>query len=71
MRRLTIKNGWSTPRLHYSGTWQQNPWLSATNMKARSRNAISNAEVQKRQQQAAIRIWESEGGRIDADDSVR
>lgn len=69
MRRLTIRNGWSTPRLHHSGTWLQNPWFSAINMSARARHA--NADTHEHQLQAAIRVWEGEGGRIDANGAVR
>jgi hypothetical protein len=47
----------------------QNPWFSAINMSARARHA--NADTHEHQLQAAIRVWEGEGGRIDANGAVR
>ncbi len=80
MRRTTIGNRWNTPGRRYAGGWRQNPWINAlcNPLHARSETADrSTASVdadsaadrrqdssQDRQQKAAVRTWENEGGSL-------
>ena len=69
--RHTIVNGrWHTPRRPYSGDWRQNPWINATDNRLQARLEAPDALSQERQQKAAIRTWEDEGGSIRTDGDV-
>jgi hypothetical protein len=70
MRLTTIgrRNG---QRRQYSGNWRQNPWINAANSSSQARVEAADDDTQDRQQKAAIRVWEDEGGSIRTDGSVR
>ena len=70
MRHITITSRWTTPRRPYSGDWRQNPWLHATDNRSQARVAAPDDPTQDRQQKAAIRTWEDEGGSIRTDGNV-
>ncbi len=71
MRLTKIRSRWHTPRRHYSGTWRQNPWINATIGSSQARGETTDDDTQDRQQKAAIRTWEDEGGSIRSDGKVR
>ena len=71
MRHTTTKSRWHTPRRPYSGDWRQNPWINATDSSSQARSEAADDITQDRQQKAAIRIWEDEGGSIRTDGNVR
>jgi hypothetical protein len=60
MRTTTIGSRWNTPRQRYAGGWRENPWINA------AYNALHAASDthQDRQQTAAVRTWENEGGSL-------
>ncbi len=77
MRRTTIGSRWITPGRRYSGAWRQNPWINAMSntLHTRSETESGSAEDRKpagqpgpddRQQRAAVRTWENEGGSLGA-----
>lgn len=81
MRRTTNGSRWTTPSRRYTGSWRHNPWINAvcTALHARSEtegSAIEPIDVdaaasqrndrQDRQQGAAVRTWENEGGSLGA-----
>jgi hypothetical protein len=71
MRHTLFKSRWHTPRRPYSGDWPQNPWINATASRSQARSEAADDDTENLQQQAAIRTWEDEGGRICADGNVR
>jgi hypothetical protein len=70
MRNPTIKGRWHTPHGQFSGQWRQNPWINATSSGSQARLRAPDIDAQDRQQKAAIRIWEDEGGSIRTDGNV-
>jgi hypothetical protein len=71
MRNPTIKSRWHTPHAQFSGQWRQNPWINANGSGSPARLRAPDIDAQDRQQKAAIRIWEDEGGSIRTDGNVR
>ncbi len=71
MRHIVIKSRWHTPRRPYAGQWPQNPWINAADSSSQARADAGDGITQDRQQKAAIRIWEDEGGSIRTDGNVR
>lgn len=71
MRHTIFKSRWHTPRRPYSGDWPQNPWINATASRSQARSEAADDITQDRQQKAAIRVWEDEGGSIRTDGNVR
>ncbi|GFE85194.1 hypothetical protein [Steroidobacter agaridevorans] len=76
MRRTTIGSRWNTPGRRYAGGWRQNPWINAMCNALHVRNETDGACSDRkladqpgpddRQQRAAVRIWENEGGSLGA-----
>jgi hypothetical protein len=92
MRSTKVGSRWTTPRQHYRGSWQQNPWINAARSASQARSETDggstaslvaecaadreravlsgsvtsqhNDGIQQRQQKAAMRTWENEGGRV-------
>lgn len=64
MRRSTIGSRWATPQQRYTGCWRQNPWINATLSHATP--SLHDDGAEERQQKAAMRVWEDEGGSLDA-----
>jgi hypothetical protein len=71
MRRITLGSRWSTPRQQYSGNWSQNPWINAVSRNSQARSEAAGHATQDWQQQAAIGVWEDDGGSIRTDCDVR
>ena len=71
MRHTLLKSPWHTLRRPYSGDWRHNPWINAKDNSSPARIEVADAITQDRQQKAAIRIWEDEGGSIRTDGNVR
>lgn len=63
MPHTTIGSRWSTPGRRYAGGWRQNPWINAVCNAIASVDEDSAAD---RQQRAAVKTWENEGGSLDA-----
>lgn len=70
MRHTIVKSRWHTQRRPYSGDWRQNPWISATDRSLQPRVEAPHELTQDRQQKAAIKTWEDEGGSIRTDGDV-
>ena len=70
MRHTIFKSRWHTPRRSYSGNWRQNPWINATDGSSQAHVEAPAPITQDRQQKAAIRTWEDEGGSIRTDGNV-
>jgi hypothetical protein len=71
MRHTLFKSRWHTPRRPYSGDWRNNPWINAKDTSSPARIEIADVITQDRQQKAAIKVWEDEGGSIRTDGNVR
>ena len=71
MRHTLLKSRWHTPRRQYSGDWRQNPWIHATDSSAQIGVEAPDELTQDRQRNAAIRVWEDEGGSIGTHGNVR
>jgi hypothetical protein len=71
MRHTLFKSRWHMPRRPFAGDWRQNPWLPATASSSQARSEAPDDLTQDRQQKAAIRVWEDEGGSIRTDGNVR
>jgi hypothetical protein len=71
MRHTIFKSRWHTPRRPYSGDWRHNPWINPTDNRLQARVEAPDDLTQERQQKAAIRTWEDEGGSIRTDGNVR
>ena len=63
MRHANTRSRWHTPRARYSGEWRQNPWINSTNSTSQARLETLDIAAQDRQQ-AAIGVWEDDGGSI-------
>lgn len=71
MRHTLFKSRWHTPRRPYSGDWRHNPWINnAQENSSPARIGVADDIPQERQQKAAIRVWEDEGGSIRTDGNV-
>jgi hypothetical protein len=71
MRHTLFKSRWHTPRRPYSGDWRHNPWINnAQDNSSPARIGVADDITQERQQKAAIRVWEDEGGSIRTDGPV-
>jgi hypothetical protein len=71
MRHTLFKSRWHTPRRPYSGDWRHNPWINnAQDNSSPARIGVADDITQARQQKAAIRVWEDEGGSIRTDGNV-
>jgi hypothetical protein len=71
MRHTLFKSRWHTPRRPYSGDWRHNPWINnAQDNSSPARIGVADDITQERQQKAAIRVWEDEGGSIRTDGHV-
>lgn len=68
MRLTTIGSRWAAQRRQYAGGWRRNPWINAALGSSQSESETDGS--QDRQQKAAIRIWENEGGSLDTHRSI-
>jgi len=82
MRRTTIGNRWTTPSRRYAGGWRHNPWINAVCNALHGRSETEGSSTAPidadaaasqhddrnpdRQQRAAVRTWENEGGSLGA-----
>ena len=69
MRRATTKSRWHTPHAQFSGKWRHNPWINSING-SHARLETLDIAAQDRQQQAAMRVWEDDGGSISSHGDV-
>jgi hypothetical protein len=69
MHRTTIASRWVTPQRQYTGGWRQNPWINAA--LSRLTAPLHGDGTEQRQQKAALRAWENEGGSLGAHRSIR
>ncbi len=78
MSRTTIGSRWQMLNQRYRGGWHQNPWINAVFSAAHAggesdgslATARRNDDNQARQQKAAVRAWENEGGSLDTHQSM-
>lgn len=69
MPRTPIGSRWNTPGRRYAGNWRHNPWINAAHgdlpiESPGSHHCQHNDNQQDRQQRAAVRAWENEGGSL-------
>jgi hypothetical protein len=70
MRYTLFNTHWHTSRRPYSGDWRHNPWINAKDNGSPARAEVAEEMTQDRQQKAAIKTWEDEGGSIRTDGHV-
>ena len=63
MRRYKIGSRWATPSRQYTGAWRRNPWINALS-RATAWAFNDGSGSADSQLQAAIRVWEDEGGSL-------